>query len=308
MSYTTDAVVIGAGVVGLAVARALATAGMETVVLERNGNIGEETSSRNSEVIHAGIYYPPGSLKALSCVQGRSLLYRYAEAHGVPYRRCGKLIVAADRSGLDRLAALKSGAERCGVSDLRFLGPVELAELEPEVEAAGGIYSPSSGIIDAHQLMVSLQGELERHGGHVVVHSPVIEGRLDRGSRHRLSVGGHPEAEISARIVVNATGLHARAVGARLSGWSHDRLPAQYYAKGHYYSYTGVPPFRHLVYPLPEPGGLGIHATVDLAGRVRVELALDVVHHAQVVEWVNIAGNHVAEGPHAAAQRLVLGQ
>jgi L-2-hydroxyglutarate oxidase LhgO len=269
MTITTDAVVIGAGVVGLAVARALSAGGMETVVLERNAGIGEETSSRNSEVVHAGIYYPPGSLKAVTCVQGRSLLYAHAESHGVAHRRCGKLIVAGDERGLERLAALKSTAERCGVTDLRTLGPAEVAELEPEVRCAGGLYSPSSGIIDTHQLMLSLQGDLEKHGGHVVLRSPVIEGRLGIRDRHRLTIGGGAETEIATRIVVNAAGLEAGRVGARLAGWPSDRMPAQYYAKGHYFTYTGPPPFRHLVYPLPELGGLGIHATIDLAGQVR---------------------------------------
>lgn len=269
MNDTTDAVVIGAGVVGLAVARALSAAGMETVVLERNGSIGEETSSRNSEVIHAGIYYSPGSLKAVTCVRGRSLLYAYAESHGVAYRHCGKLIVAGDESSLGRLAALKSTAERSGVTDLCNLGPAEVTEREPQVHAAGGLYSPSSGIIDSHQLMLSLQGDLESHGGHVVLCSPLLEGRLRQSGLHRLTVGGAAETEIAARIVVNAAGLDARAVGSRLSGWSHDHMPAQYYAKGHYYTYSGISPFSHLVYPLPEPGGLGIHATIDLAGQVR---------------------------------------
>jgi L-2-hydroxyglutarate oxidase LhgO len=266
----TDAVVIGAGVVGLAVARELALRGLEVIVLEQEERIGEGSSSRNSEVIHAGIYYEPGSRKARSCVRGRALLYAFLAMHGIPRARCGKLIVGA-RGDRAVLAGIRQRAERAGVTDLEDLDAHAIHEREPQVQAEIGLFSPSTGIVDSHQLMLALQAALEAAGGHVVTRSPVESGQVGVAQReHRLVVGGSEPAEIRCRILVNAAGLHAREVWQRIvTAASADRAPGQFFAKGHYYAYQAPPPFRHLVYPVPEPGGLGIHATLDLAGQLR---------------------------------------
>jgi len=271
MAYTTDAVVIGAGLIGLAVARALAQAGMETIVLERASAIGTETSSRNSEVIHAGIYYPAGSLKARSCVRGKALLYDFVRAHNVPYSRCGKLVLAVSEADRKALLALRDQATRCGVDDLLLLDAAAVHELEPRVRAAAGLLSPSTGIVDSHQLLLALQGDLEAAGGSVVLATPLVSGRLSAGGgRHVLQAGGAVPAEIRCRVVVNAAGLLARDTWLSLVDAARAPLaPRQYYAVGHYYSYPGMAPFSRLVYPLPESGGLGVHATLDLAGQVR---------------------------------------
>ena len=270
MAFSTDAVVIGAGVVGLATARALALRGMEVVVLERNGGIGEETSSRNSEVIHAGIYYPPGSLKARLCVQGRTMLYAFLRDRGLPHARCGKLVVG---SGTERsaLATIRARAEGCGVTDLRELDAAAIRELEPAVQAVAGLFSPSTGIVDSHQLMLALQADLEAAGGLLALRSPIEGGEFGHGAgRHSVRVGGAEASELHCRALINAAGLHARDVWCKLAGQDAGaRVPEQFFAKGHYYAYSGASPFRHLVYPVPEPGGLGIHATVDLGGQAR---------------------------------------
>ena len=270
MGLSTDAVVIGAGIVGLAVARELSRRGLEVIVLEKASGIGEETSSRNSEVIHAGIYYPRGSLKARTCVRGKKLLYRFLQTHQVPFSRCGKIVVAGSEKDRPRLEQIKSGADHCGVTDLRGLDAVDLNALEPLVKGEMGLYSPSTGIVDAHQLMLAIQGELESAGGALAFTTPVESGRLSRSGDHIVRVGGESPVELSCRLLVNAAGLHAGDVWSR---FEHDtepaKIPAQYFAKGHYYTYSGSSPFSHLVYPLPEPGGLGIHATLDLGGQVR---------------------------------------
>lgn len=261
---TADCVVIGAGVVGLAIAARLA-ASREVIVVERAATFGAETSSRNSEVIHAGIYYQPGSLKARLCRRGRDLLYAYAAERGVPHRQLGKLIVAAraeERSELDRLQAL---AAANGVSDLTFLDQAAVRNLEPEVEADAGLWSPATGIIDSHQLMLSLVGDIERAGGAIAYTASVISGTAGEGGI-RLRAG---ETELFCRTVINAAGLWAPTVAQTIQGLPAAAVPRQYLAIGHYYALIGQSPFRHLVYPVPEPGGLGIHATLDLAGAVR---------------------------------------
>ncbi|MEM1153709.1 MAG: NAD(P)/FAD-dependent oxidoreductase [Pseudomonadota bacterium] len=269
-NFTTDAVVIGAGVIGLAIARALALKGLETIVLEQASHIGSETSSRNSEVIHAGIYYPPGSLKARLCVRGKALLYDYLETHQIAHARCGKLIVATSAHETMQLDAIAQRAVENGVNDLRYLSKSEVAELEPEVEAERALLSPSTGIVDSHQLMLSLQGELESAGGNVALSTALEKGRLSRRGPHVLMTGGPNTADLRCRYVVNASGLHARETYRKLlDGLSDTRLPEQFFAKGHYYAYPGKAPFKRLVYPVPAAGGLGVHATVDLAGQVR---------------------------------------
>ncbi len=267
MDYQTDAVVIGAGVVGLAVARELARSGVETVVLEQGPHIGEETSSRNSEVIHAGIYYPPGSVKAATCVRGKRLLYEFLESHQVPYQRCGKLVVAPPGCGREALEPISQRASQCGVEDLEWVDAAGIGELEPDVDGSWAILSPSTGIVDSHQLMLALRGDLESAGGMLAVSSPVESGAVVKLGTHRLTVGGATPTDIGCKILVNASGLSARSLWEKLVGDAE--APAQYYAKGHYYSYGGKAPFSRLVYPLPEAGGLGVHATLDLGGQVR---------------------------------------
>jgi L-2-hydroxyglutarate oxidase LhgO len=270
VDYEVEAVVIGAGVVGLAVARALALRGVETVLLESHGSIGHETSSRNSEVIHAGIYYPPGSAKAMLCVKGKAMLYDFLESRRLPFSRCGKLIVAGSDAESDRLQMIRARAEANGVTDLITLDEPQIADLEPAVKGVRGVFSPSTGILDSHQLMVALQGEFESAGGVVAFASPVLGGQIGEAGEHRLVVGGAEPATLGCRKLVNAAGLHAHSVlRALLQGIDGQDMPRQYYAKGHYYAYSGSSPFSHLVYPVPASGGLGIHSTFDLAGQVR---------------------------------------
>ncbi len=268
--YVLDAVVVGAGVIGLAIGRALALAGLDTVVLERAGAIGSETSSRSSEVIHAGIYYPSGSLKARYCVRGRELLYDYLRSRAILYDRCGKLIVAADSQGERRLATIAARARQCGVHDLRMLSPQEVGALEPAVAPGPALFSPSTGIFDSHQYMLSLQGDLEAAGGVVALASPLLDGHLATTGGHSVRVGGREPTTLRCRVLVNAAGLWSRQVCLQLTGAvSKLRVPQQYFASGHYYSYSGAAPFSHLIYPLPTAGGLGVHATRDLGGQVR---------------------------------------
>ena len=270
MNFRTDAVVIGAGVVGLAIAHSLARMGLETVLLERAACIGSETSSHNSEVIHAGIYYPPGSLKAQLCVRGKALLYDYLAQRALPHARCGKLIVASRAEERARLDAIAQRAGSCGVSDLHYVTPEDMAALEPDVHGAIGLLSPSTGIVDCHQLMLSLQGDFEAAGGVIAFSAPVESGRLAISGDHLVTTGGDKPTSLACRILVNAAGLYARDTWLSLSGPGQSvHIPAQYYAKGHYYTYSGRPPFQRLIYPLPEEGGLGVHATLDLAGQVR---------------------------------------
>ena len=272
-----DCVVIGAGVVGLAVARALAQAGREVVILEAEGAIGTGTSSRNSEVIHAGIYYPQGSLKARLCVAGRDALYAFCDSHGVPYRRCGKLIVATDASQLAELDSLQAHAMANGVQDLRRLDGSEVKALEPELNAVAGLLSPSTGIVDSHALMLALQGDAEAAGALLALHAPVeaVEVTVDG---LKLHVGGNELMTLLATTLINCAGHAAPVIAARTEGLPADRVPPRYFAKGSYFSLATATPFRHLVYPLPEPGGLGVHLTLDLGGQARF---------GPDVEWVD---------------------
>lgn len=257
-----DIAVIGAGVVGLAVARALALQGREVVVIEAAGAIGTGISSRNSEVIHAGLYYPAGSLKAELCVRGKALLYGYCEARGIEHRRCGKLVVATRAADVGRLEALAASGAANGVNDLRLLSQAETLALEPALQAAGALLSPSSGIVDSHGLMTSLLADAEHAGATLALASPVTGGARD-GDGWWLQVGG--EFELGARCVVNAAGLHASQVATALGVGA----PALRFARGHYFSLTGRAPFSRLIYPLPVDGGLGVHLTLDLGGQAR---------------------------------------
>jgi L-2-hydroxyglutarate oxidase LhgO len=261
-----DAVVIGAGVVGLAVARALAMAGREVVILEAEDAIGTHTSSRNSEVIHAGIYYPQGSLKAKACVEGRQLLYEYCAKHDVPHRRCGKLIVGTDPVHLKELQSLKNRAEANGVRDLVPLTREQALALEPELACVAALHSPSTGIIDSHALMLAYLGDAERHGAMLALKSRFLSARiLSHG--FELHVDGADPIQCS--ILVNSAGLRAPSVARAMAGFDGSLVPRELYAKGNYYSLARRSPFSRLVYPVPEPGGLGVHVTIDLAGQAR---------------------------------------
>ncbi len=260
MAERCDAVVIGAGVVGLAVARALAMAGREVLVIERHDVIGSETSSRNSEVIHAGIYYPTGSMKAAMCVRGKLLLYEHCERYNVPHRRIGKVIVATAEAQFPVLEDYRRQAAVNGVGDLPWLSRSEVLALEPDVEALAGVYSKTTGIIDSHAYMLSLLGDVEAGGGMVAFLTEVSD--LRRWSAGvRVCCG---DFDLDANVVVNATGLGAPGMAARLGGARRG-----YYAKGHYYTLSGRSPFTHLVYPVAEAGGLGVHVTLDMAGQAK---------------------------------------
>ncbi len=268
MTEKVDCIVIGAGVVGLAVARALALTGREVIVLEEADAIGTHTSSRNSEVIHAGIYYPPGSLKASCCVTGKQLLYRYCEARGIAHRRCGKLIVATESAQLAALQRIQAQAAANGVDDLRLLTQAEAIAMEPALRCVAALFSPSTGIIDSHGLMLAYQGEAEDRGAMLAPRSPVTGGAIETDGI-MLDVGGTQPMRILARTVINSAGLYAQRVAAVLKGFPHDKVPRTYYAKGSYYSLASRSPFTHLIYPVPEAAGLGVHLTLDLAGQAR---------------------------------------
>jgi L-2-hydroxyglutarate oxidase LhgO len=263
-----DSVVIGAGIVGLAVARALALAGREVIVLEAEDAIGTHTSSRNSEVIHAGIYYPTGSLKARSCVAGRHRLYDYCASHGVPHRRSGKLIVATDAAQLAELESIRGRALANGVEDIVWLNRAQTLALEPALSAVASLHSPSTGIIDSHALMLAYLGDAQAHGAVLALKSP-LERAQRRGDGIVLEVGGAAPMQLQARCVVNCAGLRAPGLARRIEGYPPEQAPEAYYAKGNYYALSGRAPFSRLIYPVPEPGGLGVHITLDLAGQAR---------------------------------------
>lgn len=268
MAVDYDVLVIGAGVVGLAVAREAALRGFTTLILERHDAIGTETSSRNSEVVHAGIYYPPGSLKASCCRLGAERLYRYAESAQVPYRRCGKVIVATSDAEVPALSDIAARASASYVNELRMLDRGEVAALEPALRSRAALFSPNTGIIDSHALMQAYLGEAEAHGAELVLGATVS--RLDqRGSEWCLSIMGEADPVLTCRRVINAAGLSAVDLAGCFEGYTRPNPHQAYFAKGTYYSYAGRVPFSRLVYPVPEVGGLGIHLTLDLAGRAR---------------------------------------
>lgn len=265
---TVDAVVIGAGVIGLSVARALALSGRETIILESANAYGTETSSRNSEVIHAGIYYPQGSLKARLCVEGKERLYRYCSERHIPFSKLGKLIVATNPEQVATLNEIKTKAERNGVDDLQWLTREETLVREPCLSCEAALLSPSTGIIDSHGLMLSLLGDLESAGGVLALNSRFENGcSVDDG--FELDIGGTDPMRLKCNILVNCAGLAARDVALKLKGVPTAKVPKSYIAKGNYFSLTGKAPFKHLIYPVPEPGGLGVHLTLDLGKQAR---------------------------------------
>jgi L-2-hydroxyglutarate oxidase LhgO len=268
MSDAVECVVIGAGAVGLAVARALAQAGHDVLVLEKERQIGTETSSRNSEVIHAGLHYPNGSLKARFCVAGRDMLYRYCAEHGVPHRRLGKLTVACDEREVAALDAIVRKAQGNGVTDLAWVDEAEARAMEPELRCLRAFHSPSTGIIDSHALMLAYIGDAEAAGASLAYRAPVLRGRVT-ASGFALEVGGEEAAALECRVLVNSVGLYAPALARRIAGIPPATIPRDYYCRGVYFALSGRAPFKRLIYPVPEHAGLGVHLTLDLGGQAK---------------------------------------
>lgn len=280
-----DCIVIGAGVVGLATARALALGGREVLVVEQHAAIGMETSSRNSEVIHAGLYYPTGSLKARLCVRGRDALYAYCRERGIPHRRCGKLIVATSDAQLPKLGQIHDQAIANGCHEVAPLSPQQVRDLEPELSCVGALWSPSTGIIDSHAYMLALQGDAENAGAVFAFDSRVHAARLETDTvilSVRTSDG--TEMEIATGLLVNCAGLWAPRIAGLIGGLDQRPTPRAWFAKGNYYSLAGKSPFSRLVYPVPEPGGLGVHLTLDLGGQARF---------GPDVEWLDAPGDEL---------------
>jgi len=272
-----DCVVAGAGVIGLAVARSLALAGRDVIVLESADSIGTEISARNSEVIHAGIYYPQNSLKAKLCANGKNMLYSYCKERGINHKICGKIIVADNNHQISVLAEIKEKAQRNGVHDLKYLNKKEAKLMEPELECAAALESPSSGLIDSHSLMLSFQGDLENEGGEVIFRTPITSAEITN-HRIKLNLGGSHPTQVIAKTFINCTGLNASKVADRIKNFPKDKIPKIYYAKGNYFTLSRKSPFSRLIYPIPEESGLGIHLTLDLGGMARF---------GPDVEWVD---------------------
>ena len=292
-----DCVVIGAGVVGLAVARRMAQAGHEVLILEAESAFGTGISARNSEVIHAGIHYPQGSLKARLCVAGRDLLYAYCAERGIAHRRCGKLIVATHAAQLGQLDQIEAHARRNGVGDIERLSAAAARQLEPALECLAALCSPSTGIIDSHALMLALLGDAENAGAVLALNSPVLGGEAGTAGI-RLEIGGSEPMQLTARQVFNCAGLGAQGFAQQLRGLPPHSVPPLSYAKGNYYALAGRAPFSRLIYPIPEAAGLGVHLTLDLAGQARF---------GPDVEWVQSLDYRVdprrAESFYAAIRR-----
>ena len=277
-----DCVVIGAGVIGLAVAREMALQGRETIILERENAFGTISSARNSEVIHAGIYYPKDSFKAKLCVQGNRLLYEYCRTHQVPTQPYGKLIVASDDTQLDDLQAILYKAQNNQVPHIEMISGEKAKSLEPQLQCSAAILSSTTGIVDSHAYMLSLLGGFEDAGGMIAYQSPLISAKPIGNNAEQgfvLNIGGADGMQIQTRLLINCAGMSAPAIAQKIEGLATDQIPKAYFAKGNYFSLTGKSPFTHLIYPIPEPGGLGVHLTLDMAGQAKF---------GPDVEWLEI--------------------
>jgi len=277
-----DCVVIGAGVVGLAVAREMALQGRETILLERESAFGTVSSARNSEVIHAGIYYPKDSLKARLCVEGNRLLYEYCRSHQVSTQAYGKLIVASDDSQMNDLQAILYKAQNNGVPEIKLISGDEAIALEPNLKCTAAILSSSTGIVDSHGYMLSLLGGFEDAGGMIAYQSPLISAKpigQDAKGGYELIIGGPDGMQLQTHLLINCAGMSAPAVAQKIEGLPRQKIPKAYFAKGNYFSLSGRSPFTHLIYPIPEPGGLGVHLTLDMGGQAKF---------GPDVEWLDI--------------------
>jgi L-2-hydroxyglutarate oxidase LhgO len=263
-----DALVIGAGVIGLAASRALALTGRSVIVVEKAGRIGSETSSRNSEVIHSGLYYPPGGLKAALCVAGRRALYNFCATRAISHRRCGKLVVAASAAELKGLAALARRGAQNGVEDLQILTKAEAQALEPALHCAGALLVPSTGILDSAAYLLTLRGEAERSGASIAFETPFLRAGVIEGG-FEIETGGAEPMRLTASALINCAGLHATSVARAIEGYDPAQAPETRFAKGNYFGLSGRQPFRHLIYPAPQAHGLGVHLTLDLGGQAR---------------------------------------
>ena len=279
-SLDVECLVIGAGVVGIAVARALSQQGKEVLLIESASHFGTGISSRNSEVIHAGIYYPPNSLKAKLCLRGKTLLYQFCEQHHVPHQILGKLLVATDETEVAQLHAIKSNAEQCGINDLSLLKRDDVKVLEPNLHCQLALLSPSTGIVDSHALMLTLLGEAENAGAQLVLNSPLQKVDIKGTKQFECYFNDSEQTRLRCAYLINVSGLHATELAKQFNGLDQKYIPqAHYYCKGQYFSYAGKSPFKHLIYPMPDKDGLGIHLTIDLGGQIK--FGPDVV-------WVDI--------------------
>jgi L-2-hydroxyglutarate oxidase LhgO len=269
MSTDIDCIVVGAGVVGLAIARALALSGREVMVVEAAEGIGTGTSARNSEVIHAGIYYPAGSLKAKLCVKGRHMLYDYCAEKGVAHKKIGKLIVATSQEEIPKLTDILQKARVNGVEDMELLTAEQAMALEPALFCTAALLSPSTGIIDSHGLMLAYQGDAENAGAQCVFHTPLESGRVREGGGFELQFGGAEAMSLSCNVLINASGLHAPTLARRIEGIPAASIPNEYLCKGSYFTLQSRAPFTRLIYPTPHHAGLGVHLTLDLGGQAK---------------------------------------
>ena len=277
-----DCVVVGAGVIGLAIAREMALQGRETILLERESAFGTVSSARNSEVIHAGIYYPKDSLKAKLCVEGNQLLYEYCRSHQVATQPYGKLIVATDETQIDSLQAILYKAQNNGVQEIKMISGSEARALEPNLHCSAAILSTTTGIVDSHGYMLSLLGGFEDAGGMVAYQSPLMRAKpigIHAEHGYELEIGGADSMKIQTKLLINCAGMSAPAVAKNIEGLTQDHIPKAYFAKGNYFSLSGKSPFTHLIYPIPEPGGLGVHLTLDMGGQAKF---------GPDVEWLDI--------------------
>ena len=277
-----DCVVIGAGVIGLAVAREMALQGRETILLERESAFGTISSARNSEVIHAGIYYPKDSLKAKLCVEGNRMLYEYCRTHHVATQPYGKLIVASDESQLDDLQAILYKAQQNNVPEIKMITGEQAKSMEPDLQCAAAVLSSTTGIVDSHGLMLSLLGGFEDAGGMIAYQSPLMSAQpigVNAQDGFELEIGGADGMKIQTKLLINCAGMSAPAIAKKIEGLGHEQIPKAYFAKGNYFSLSGKSPFKHLIYPIPEPGGLGVHLTLDMGGQAKF---------GPDVEWLDI--------------------